>query len=191
MAEKDLEKAWTPLLEDKPQESSRPARKVWIWVFVNVLSTIAIVRTTPSNHLNIYSPPIHQQTNLQDPPGLRKQIPLRRPILQALPLQLRSLPLRHHRYRPLHPLPPSYLPLHARSRQHPIPPPPRRHHVRQRRRRQPLPRLLLHHMLPDRPDPAHAPDRGDKLRLLRVEDPAPRTARDYTCVLRCGNGLVL
>jgi solute carrier family 35 protein E3 len=51
MAERDVEKAWQPLLEDKSKENASSSRRVFIWISVNVLATVAIVRTLIGSYL--------------------------------------------------------------------------------------------------------------------------------------------
>lgn len=104
------------------------------------------------------------------PTGLHEQSHLFRPLLEAGPAHLCGFPLRRDLVHALRPLPPALRLFRAAPRLLPRYPAAGRRHGPQRHPPKPVARLLLHYLLPGRPNPPH-PLRGpDELR------PIPRHA---------------
>lgn len=176
-----------PNREEEDEHPSSGSRiRLLLWMLVNALATVGIVRTGA-----VYSIAKVTESLSNHILDLHQQIPLLFLPFQARPAQFRILPLLHDRHATLRPLPTTIRILRAQTGQISRNATIGGGNVFERDSAEFLPRLLLHPILPNLPRAPHAHGRCDRL-LYVPEDTAPNGCLCPGSHLhRCGNGCVL
>ena len=176
-------------IEKQAEDGSRPKlnlgntrARLTSWMTLNTIATVAIVRIAVHT-TQIVSPDCSA--------GLHEQSHLRRSYFSPFSGCLCHFPPLHHRYHALPPLSALCCPLRPKPDASPPNAPTRNDNVPQRHLPEPIPDLLLHHLLPNRPYSLHPHGRPHQFPLLPEIHTAKRRIHPPTHVPRRLHHLLL